>query len=109
MFEITIKPKKFKSHEVWHSKMQGVVLVEKGEYIDILWKLFCEQDDYWENYKDLIKVAPKEIDSEEGLKRLCEYCGKTDIYDFDDLKSKALEKGVDFKLYQFNENDCYYV
>ena len=75
--KIIINPREFSGDTSWESKMEGVVLVEKEDQIDPLWKLLCEQDDYWEDYKDLIKVAPKTIDSVADIKRMCEYCGKT--------------------------------
>ena len=92
----------FDGYQSWNSKMQGVVLVEKQEDIEPLWQLLCEQDSYWENYKELIKVAPKTIKSEEELKRLCEYCGKTDIYDV-----KKLQQIIPFVIYQYRESDCH--
>lgn len=100
MFEIKIKPKTFQCQGMWSSKAEGVVFVEKEEHIEPMWDMLCEQDDYWESYKNLIKVAPKEIDSESDLVSFCEYCGKTDIYEVDKLRAKALEKGIEFKLYQ---------
>jgi len=81
----------------WHSKKYGVILVEHEFEIEILWKLFCEQDSYWEHYKNIIKVAPIEIESERDIERMCEYCGKTDIYKFDEIKSK-----IDFFMYQYS-------
>ena len=75
--------------------MRGVVLVAKEEDIETLFNLLCEQDEYWENHKDLIKVAPTEINGAGDLTALCEYVGKTDIYDIPKLKNK-----VDFLLYQ---------
>jgi len=103
MFEILIKPKKFECYGSWDSKREGVVLVEKEEDIEPMWELLCEQDDYWESYKYLIKVAPKEIDNVEDFCKICGYCGKTDIYDVDELRSRANEKGFDFKLFQYIE------
>lgn len=79
--EILIKPKMYKGCERWHPKMFGVVLIEKQEDIYPLWKILCEQDDYWDHYLKLIKVAPKEIDDLETISEMCEYVGKTDIYD----------------------------
>lgn len=93
--KIIIKPREFKCKGHWQSKMKGVVLVEKEEHIEPLWKLLCEQDDYWENYKEIIKVAPKEINGEEEISAMCQYCGKTDIYDIAEIKKK-----VPFILYQ---------
>jgi hypothetical protein len=93
--EITIRPKTFKGFDSWESNQYGVILVQRQEDIDQLWKLLCEQDDYWKSYKNLIKVSPKEIDSKSDLDSLCEYCGKTDIYNVEILKSQ-----IPFIIYQ---------
>jgi hypothetical protein len=93
--EIIIKPRKFEGDSTWVSKLYGVILVEKEEDIELVWKLLCEQDDYWEDYKHLIKVAPKEIDSVSEISAMCEYAGKTDIYDV-----KALQEKIPFIIYQ---------
>jgi hypothetical protein len=101
--EILIKPKKFTGCSHWLPKHNGVILVEKEEDIEPLWKLLCEQDDYWESYKEVIKVAPKEIDSESDISAMCVYVGKTDIYNPKELQSK-----VPFLMYQEFPDDCYY-
>lgn len=100
--EILIKPKKFTGGDSWESKQYGVVLVEKEDDIEPLWKLLCEQDHYWESYKNLIKVAPKEINSVGDIIRMCEYCGKTDIY-----KIEEIRKIIPFIIYQGNEDYDY--
>jgi len=84
--EIKIKPKKFTGGDSWESKQYGVVLVEKKQDIEPLWRLLCEQDHYWEKYKNLIKVAPTEIDDINEIYDMCEYCGKTDIYNIEELR-----------------------
>lgn len=93
--EIIIKPRKFVGDTSWESKLNGVILVEKEEDIEPLWKLLCEQDDYWENYKEVIQVAPKEISSEGEIRRMCVYVGKTDIYNPQELQTK-----IPFIMYQ---------
>lgn len=93
--EIIIRPKKFEGDTYWQSKVYGVILVEKEEDIEPLWKLLCEQDDYWESYKKIIKVAPKEIDSVSDISRMCEYVGKTDIYEPEKLQAQ-----IPFIMYQ---------
>jgi hypothetical protein len=100
--EIIIRPKKFIGDSSWYSKMESVVLVSNEEDKEKLFLLLCEQDSYWESYKDLIKIAPKEIDSEEDIKSMCSCCGKTDIYIMEELKSK-----VDFIIYQYDGNFDY--
>ena len=95
---IKIKPQTFKGDTSWESKRYGVVLVEKESDIEPLWKLLCEQDDYWESYKYLIRVAPEEIDSIRDINRLCQWCGKTDIYDV-----KKLQLEIPFIIHQYSE------
>lgn len=100
--KITPKPRKFSGHSVWDTKVDGVVLVEKEEDIEPLYKLLVEQDDYWEGRKNLIKVAPKEIEHEQELDHLCEYVGKTDIYNLEELQEK-----IPFIIYQRVERSWY--
>lgn len=92
---IQIKPQIFTGHTHWYNKQVGVVFVEKEENIDPLFELLMAQDDYWENKKHLIKVAPKEIDSLDDLDEYLEYVGKTDIYHIEYLKEK-----IPFIIYQ---------
>lgn len=104
-FVIKIVPKVppvVKCNNSWNSKVESVVLVEKEEDIIPLWVLLCKQDEYWDHYIHLIKVAPKEIDSIADIKAMCEYCGKTDIWDVDKLKE---ESGIRFILYQYYDED----
>lgn len=103
--QIKIKPQFVTSQEGWTAKMQGVVLVQKQEDIEPIWEAFCEQDDYWESYKNLFKVAPEEVNGPRDLEKMCEYCGKTDIYDYEKLKNKLLEQGLEFILFQYQEED----
>lgn len=84
----------------WNSKCNGVVLVKYKKDIEPLWKLLCEQDEYWKSYKELIKVAPKQIDSLSELNALVKYCGKTDIYNIEELKKK-----IPFMIYQTFDYD----
>lgn len=99
--EIRIKPQTFKGVNDWQPKIEGVILVAKEEDIEPLFKLLCEQDEYWESYKKLIKVAPTEINSPSDLISMCSYVGKTDIYDVPKLKQQ-----IDFLIYQYiEEND----
>ncbi|MEO7048746.1 MAG: hypothetical protein ABI091_25820 [Ferruginibacter sp.] len=97
--EIKIRPQVFVGQDWWREKEKGVVLVKKRSDISRLHKLLIEQDDYWESHKDLIQVAPKEIDSVKEISKMCGYVGKTDIYEVLKLKQK-----IDFILYQ--EDDC---
>jgi hypothetical protein len=93
--EILIKARKFTGCNSWQSRLNGVILVEKEEDIEPLWKLLIEQDDYWEHYKEVIQVSPKEIDGEADISKMCVYVGKTDIYDVEGLRSK-----IPFIMYQ---------
>lgn len=91
----------------WEPKMQGVVFVQRKEDIEKVWKLLCEQDDYWESYKKVIKVLPFDtIKSTRDLEVYCEYVGRTDIYDIDDFNEKCQKEGIDVFLFQYRENDC---
>lgn len=78
----------------WEDKCLGVILVQKKEDIEPLWNLLCEQDSYWSSYKHLIKVAPSEISSVKDIIDMCEYNGKTDIYE----PSKIYDK-IPFLMY----------
>lgn len=99
--KILIKPKEFTGDDYWESKLNGVILVEKEEDIEPLWRLLVEQDDYWENYKDVIQVAPKEIDGEGDISKMCVYVGKTDIYN-----PKELQDKIPFIMYQESSDYC---
>lgn len=99
--EITIKGK-FEGQNYWESKTFGVVLVEKDEHINLLWKLLCKQDEYWECRKDVIKVAPKEISSISELSTMCIYVGKTEIYNIKELQDK-----IPFILHQIAQDEVY--
>lgn len=102
MLEIKIKPQIVTCDGSWESKMYGAIFVEKEEDIDPLFKLLCDQDDYWEDYKELIHVAPKEVNSKSDLYKYCQWCGKTDIYDV-----KALKEKIPFIIYQYSDNNDY--
>ena len=99
MLKIMLKPKFFTGGESWENRMEGVIFVSNEEDKEHIFRLLVEQDNYWEYYKNLIKIAPEEIDDITDIENLCEYCGKTDIYNYKELKSK-----VDFISYQFREN-----
>jgi len=94
--KILIKPKEFIGDSYWFKNNEGVILVEKEEDIEPLWKLLCEQDDYWESYRNIIKVAPKEIDDISEIVGMCQYAGKTDIYEPEKLKAI-----IPFIMYQY--------
>lgn len=103
--KITPKIIFFKGYSTWVSKIQGVIFVNDENDAKALFKMLCEQDDYWEHYEHLIKVLPEDfqIESEDQLKKFCHYCGKTDIYDVESLREK-----IDFIIYQYYENECQY-
>jgi hypothetical protein len=64
-------------------------LVEKEEDIDFLHGLLCEQDSYWKDYRHIIQVGEKTINSMQDLDCKLENCGKTDIYDIESLRTKC--------------------
>jgi len=68
-------------------------------YNEPLYALLCEQDDYWEGSKNLIKVAPSEIKDERDLDKLCEYTFKTYIFHPDELRAK-----IPFVMHQYRED-----
>ena len=90
-----------KSQSSWVSKMESVILVDSDKDIDRLFDLLCEQDDYWKSYKDLIQVAPKTINNISELELMCDYCGKTDIYDEDWDRIQSI---VPFFVFQYRED-----
>lgn len=91
--EILIK--RFTGCESWDLGRHGVILVEKEADIEPLWQLLCEQDDWWESAKSVIKVAPKMVDSQRDLDRMCEPPFRTEIYHPKELKAK-----IPFIMYQ---------
>ena len=88
------------SMQSWERKRFGVILVDKVENIDTVLQYLIEQDDTWENYKDLVKVAPASIVNERDLTRLCKYSGKTDIYEENEFFDFCKSKNIDVFLYQ---------
>lgn len=98
--EIKLVPNILTCIGYWHDKKQSIIFVENEDDIDILHKLLCEQDEYWVAYKKLIKVAPTEEISIPQIKEMCQYCGRTDILDVDELKEK-----VNFIIFQYDETE----
>lgn len=105
--QIQIKPQFLTGYQSWESKQQGVVFVQKESDIEAVWEALCEQDDYWESYKNLIKVGPTEVNSKYELEKYCEYCGKTDIYNVPELITKLREQGIEIFLFQYREEQNY--
>lgn len=103
-FNIRVKPKPYNlvGSAFWYSKQYGVVLVQKEEDIDPLWSMLIAQDSYWSHYKHLIKVAPKTIENKSEIDRMCEYVGKTDIDDPEEIYSK-----IPFIMYQISDPDSF--
>lgn len=101
--KIQISPKFVECQECWGSKGFGCIFVQKEEDIDIVWNVLCDQDEYWDDYKNLIKVAPVIIESEKDLYKYCNYVGKTDVYDVNAVKRTLFEKGIEIVFYQTNE------
>lgn len=95
---IKLKPNYLKCEGYWHDKKQSIIFVEKEEDINVLHKLLCEQDEYWEDYKHIIQVAPTDEVSIRDIEQMCQYCGRTDIFDVDKLKEK-----INFIIFQYDE------
>ena len=93
--EIKTKPKIFKGFHMWYSVDNGVILVEKKEHIEPLWELLCEEDEGWESYKHVIKIAPKEIDSISDLDDMCVNVGMLYINEVEKIQNK-----IPFIIYQ---------
>lgn len=102
--KISLTPQYIECKGYWDDKAYSVILVEKEEDIEPLYKLLCEQDEYWEHpdYKEIIKVAPKKVENKRDLMILCEWAGKIDIYDVPALKEK-----IDFFIFQYKEETNY--
>jgi hypothetical protein len=86
---------KLECARTWTPKLQGVILVPTEKDIAPLFRALCAQDEYWKFYPELIKVAPASITHPSDLEPMCEYCGKTDIYNVEELKEYH-----DFLIYQ---------
>ena len=97
---ITINPRYVECQNSWDPKCYGVIFVNEESHITPLFEALVEQDDYWENHKHLIQVAPKTINHITDLDGYTEYCGKTDIYNISALKEKL---DFDFIIYQTYE------
>jgi len=93
--EIKIKPKIFKGFHMWYPVDNGVIFIEKKEHIEPLWELLCEGDEDWKNYKHVIKIAPKEINSISDLDDMCEKCTSLNISEAEKIQSK-----IPFIIYQ---------
>jgi hypothetical protein len=98
-FVIDLPTKKIICQGHWNTKSYGVIYVRKEADKEILFNALVEQDDYWEDAIDLIKVLPNDITGFRAS-RYTEYVGKRDIYDVTKLKSDMLEMGVEFIIYQ---------
>jgi hypothetical protein len=98
-FVIDLPTKKIICQGHWNTKSYGVIYVRKEADKEILFNALVEQDDYWEDAIDLIKVLPNDITGFRAS-RYTEYVGKRDIYDVTKLKSDMLEIGVEFIIYQ---------
>lgn len=101
--QIEIKTPPFTGYDSWDSKRESVVFVKSESDIDVVYEVLCQQDHYWESYKNLIKIAPTEILSVYALRQYCEYCGKCDIYNVPIVKSKLSELGIEILLFQYDE------
>lgn len=105
--EIKVKPQVIKTETTWRSKIHGVVFVNDEKNIDTVLKYLVKQDEYWKHGgRELIKVAPVEIDSYGEIYRYCQYVGKKDIYDVEKMITDLKNKGIDVMVFQYvNDED----
>jgi hypothetical protein len=102
--EIKVRPSVISSDDYWGRKGEGVVFVTDESHIETAWKVLCEQDDYWESYKELIKVAPLEVNHRSDLRHYMEWAGKTDV-DIPAVRAKLAALGVDIMFF-YGACDC---
>lgn len=90
----------------WSDKINGFILVKTEADKNKLFNLIVKQDDYWESYPEVIISIEKNgrPESERDLFRKSVYVGKTDIWDFDKLKSDAMKENVEFFTFQHYED-----
>jgi hypothetical protein len=90
-----------KSQDEWNSKMYSVIFVNSQKDKELLWELLVKQDRYWGKYPDNIDIIKVRKDftftTIRDIQDLCEYCGKVDIYDVEEL-----QKQVDLFIYQYD-------
>jgi hypothetical protein len=106
--ELYIK-RKLESDVSWESKQLSAILTDNAKNIDPIWEYLVAQDAYWETYKDLIRVRDPlaTFERESDLERLCQYCGKTDIYDMLAFMEFCKSNNFDVFLFQTcNEYFC---
>jgi hypothetical protein len=94
-FKIPFTQKFFTGLQDWRCKAKSVILVKDERDIESLWNLLCEQDEDWLNYKEVIRVAPKVLESELQLHNISVYCGKASIFNVEQLQAK-----IPFLIYQ---------
>lgn len=97
---ILINPKSVVTKKTWKQNTNGCVLVSNKNDAVIIFNELWKHDQYWENYRHLVQIAPAEIKKISDLNRYCDFCGKTEI-DYDQLKTAMDKQGVDFILYQY--------
>jgi hypothetical protein len=109
--ELFIPRKKIKSDTKWYYKGYGVIFVDKQENIKPVLDYLIEQDDYWENYPELIKVIPQfennEVESDGSLRSQMQYVGKTDIDYPEELFAFCKDKKIGILIfsepYEYND------
>jgi hypothetical protein len=110
--KIPTTPSFIESDDTWYQKGHGAIFIEKEEHREPVFKILCEQDDYWEDYwKDelerIIHIAPKEANSRsELLSDNYVNVGKVAIYDVKGFIAKCAEQGMDVLILSETCN-CY--
>lgn len=80
--------------EHWEHKVNAGIFVTEKENIDKVYEYLLAQDDYWEDYKKIIKVLPESRNIAD-IRRMCEYCGKTDIFNVATFVADMGNMGID--------------
>lgn len=88
-----------KSQTYWDGKCHSVILVNDKQHINTVFKYLCNIDEDWISYKDIIQLKP-EINNIGDINVLCNYSGKTCIYNVTKFISDMAEKGIDIFIYQ---------
>lgn len=92
----------YESAAYWGQKTYGAIFVKDKAHIPLVYLYLCQQDMDWQYYMKVIKVLP-EYKTYNDLKMLCEYTGKTCIYDMVRFMRAMENDGVEVFVLQDNE------
>lgn len=92
----------YESAAYWGSKTYGAIFVKDKAHIATVFSYLCKQDSDWVHYMKLIQVFP-EYQTMRDLKILCEYTGKTCIYEMALFMSCMDNQGIEVFVLQDNE------